>query len=359
MIGPSFGANGDAVAFHLTAVAYSHHLSSYDPTLGGPYPFFLGMIYAGTTPSIFIGCLVSVITWLLSAFLLLKIIRLLMADKVAEERAMLIYAFLPTSILYTSVTLREALQLLFVNLFLFSALKICVGKSVGCWFLLAMAAVGMGVLHGAFVAFDVYGLVLVLIGVILTRDHSFPAERALLIAVMVLFVGTCGLWFFANYSYGFPGGLPAEVEFYHNFGYKGARSQYINGETHIAGMTDLLRFLPYWLWQYLFAPMPWRISSVLDIELLLENILRAWLIWRIWSNLRIRTWVPRMIIFSIFISYLGLEGLWSLGTINWGTAARHHLPSMGLLLAAAFAYDRQPAAVRSEDGMPALTRAPS
>lgn len=32
-----------------------------------------------------------------------------------------------------------------------------------------------------------------------------------------------------------------------------------------------------------------------------------------------------------------LEMIWSIGTINWGTAIRHHLPVWGLLLLAAYA----------------------
>ena len=34
----------------------------------------------------------------------------------------------------------------------------------------------------------------------------------------------------------------------------------------------------------------------------------------------------------IFIFYIILEGFWSIGTVSWGTAFRHHLPSLGLLL---------------------------
>jgi hypothetical protein len=40
----------------------------------------------------------------------------------------------------------------------------------------------------------------------------------------------------------------------------------------------------------------------------------------------------------VFLSYLVIETIWSLGTVNWGTAIRHHLPSIGLLVVVAFAY---------------------
>lgn len=33
--------------------------------------------------------------------------------------------------------------------------------------------------------------------------------------------------------------------------------------------------------------------------------------------------------------YLFLELIWSFGTVNWGTALRHHIPSIGLLIVCA------------------------
>ena len=38
----------------------------------------------------------------------------------------------------------------------------------------------------------------------------------------------------------------------------------------------------------------------------------------------------------MLISYLALESIWSLGTINWGSSIRHHLPSYGILLIMSF-----------------------
>jgi hypothetical protein len=47
----------------------------------------------------------------------------------------------------------------------------------------------------------------------------------------------------------------------------------------------------------------------------------------------------------IFISYFAIELIWAQGTMNWGTAARHHIPGLGLLVLSAFAYSR-PARLR-------------
>ena len=84
--------------------------------------------------------------------------------------------------------------------------------------------------------------------------------------------------------------------------------------------------------------MPWRISTVPDVEAMLENILRFWLICQAVIALRRIPKSERRPMIFVFVSYIVIESIWSLGTVNWGTAVRHHIPGMGLLLAAAFAY---------------------
>jgi hypothetical protein len=65
--------------------------------------------------------------------------------------------------------------------------------------------------------------------------------------------------------------------------------------------------------------------------------LRGWLILKAWKALRIAPVPQRRILLFISFSYLAMETIWSLGTINWGSAVRHHIPALGLLLLAAYA----------------------
>jgi hypothetical protein len=116
-----------------------------------------------------------------------------------------------------------------------------------------------------------------------------------------------------------------------------ARAQYID-KAEIKSMTELFFQLPVIFFQYLFEPMPWRVSALADIPLVFENIFRAWLIWyALLGFIRLPSQGRGPVRF-IFLSYLGMEGIWSLGTINWGTAMRHHLPSLGMLVLAAIPY---------------------
>ena len=127
------------------------------------------------------------------------------------------------------------------------------------------------------------------------------------------------------------------------------RASYRTDIIELNSLGGFILSIPFFLFQYLFEPMPWRMSSIVDIVVLLENMLRFWLIWNalkylVGSYLNKPMFVAsnyfrnERFIFFIFLSYLVMETLWSLGTSNWGTASRHHIPSLGLLLVVGFAY---------------------
>ena len=154
---------------------------------------------------------------------------------------------------------------------------------------------------------------------------------------------------FGNISYNLDDGLSAAVLAYQEgvIEYEG-RAIY-RTEVAINGLGELLLSMPVFLFQYLFEPMPWRMSSLLDLVALTENLLRAWLIWNALRYFRVLSnKTPNLteynffrngkLIVFIFLSYLIMETIWSLGTTNWGTSIRHHLPGLGLLLVASFAY---------------------
>jgi hypothetical protein len=335
--GPSFGADQDALAFHFAAITYSKNLKLDDFVIGHIYSYALGVIYFITTDSLFIGSILSTLVWVMSAFILLKTMILLSVTKKNKFRAMLIYAFLPSSILLTSITLRESYQLLFVNLIFYSAIKIILeGRNI-YWFILLFSIIGMGILHGALLAFGLFVAVAVVVVILFKNDKKSSFKKIILIAPLVIMIIICGVYFFTNFAYKLDNGLAVAVESYQagelsTF----SRATYVNSAKHIDGIIDLIIYLPVFLFNYLFQPMPWRVSSVIDMGSLIENILRAWLIWKAVIGLRnISTQLRGSAVF-VFLSYLAIESIWSIGTTNWGTAIRHHIPSIGLLIISAF-----------------------
>lgn len=334
--GPSFGAELDAVVFHKIAVEYSQNLTLGEFRIGYIYSFFLGAFYAITTDSLFLGSLLSCITWLLSAIVLLKIIKLISINRKNQLRLIFIYSFLPSSLLYTSVTLREPYQLLFVNIIFYSALLIITTKSIRHWIKLFFGIISAGALHGALMAYGIITTMLILFFSSISKRKKLSLGKILLATPFILLVFSYGLEIIGERAFQLGDGVSSAIEKQQEGGLSiNARAKY-KQSSGITGPLDLLIYIPISLFQYLFEPMPWRISSIIDIPIVLENILRFWLIWRAFKSLRqapSHLYYP--MIFCI-LSYFSIETIWSIGTLNWGTASRHHIPSLGILLIIAF-----------------------
>ena len=353
-VGPTYGSSDDALGFHLMAVELSQYLVFDVFVLTHIYSYILGIFYFITTDSLFLGSALSALGWLASAFILLRIMRILSFKMSNQWRVMLIYTLIPSSLMYTSVTLREPFQLLFINLALYAALKIYFHRSNAHWLVLLLAVVGMGAMHGALLVSGIFIIVGTLFLLTSRNRKGVSFTKVVLVTPIVILCLFYGFLLFTSLtSYGdrLEDGLAVAVQVYQegtlSDGYE-SRANY-RTDIEINGLGGLILSLPSFLFQYLFEPMPWKISSIVDVVALLENMLRFWLIWNalkylVGSYLNKPMFVAhnyfgyeRCILF-IFLSYLIMETLWSLGTSNWGTASRHHLPSLGLLLVASFAY---------------------
>jgi hypothetical protein len=349
--GPSYGASDDSLGFHLNAVQYSQNLVFDVFVLSNIYSYILGIFYSITTDHLFLGSALSALGWLASAFILLRIMRILSFKMSSQWRVMLIYALIPSSLMYTSVTLREPFQLLFVNLALYAALKIYFHRSNAHWLVLFLAAVGMGILHGVLLASGIFIIVGTLFLLTTRNRKGMSFTKVVLVTPIVILCLFYGFSLFTTFSYGdrLEDGLSLAVQTYQEGTMEAEQRAGYRTDIEINGLGGLILSLPSFLFQYLFEPMPWKISSIVDVVVLLENMLRFWLIWNVLkylvgSYLNKPMFVARnyfgneRFIFFIFLSYLIIETLWSLGTSNWGTSSRHHVPSLGLLLVASFAY---------------------
>ena len=353
-VGPTYGSSDDALGFHVMAAEFSQNLVFDVFVIGHIYWYILGIFYFITTDSLFLGSALSALGWLASAFILLRIMRILSFKMSNQWRVMLIYALIPTSLMYTSVTLREPFQLLFINLALYAALKIYFHRSNAHWLVLFLAVVGMGAMHGALLVSGIFIIVGTLFLLTSRNRKGVSFTKVVLVTPIVILCLFYGFFLFTSLtSYGdrLDDGLDVAVRVYQEGTLSDgeyARANY-RTDIEIDGLGGLILSLPTFLFQYLFEPMPWKIGSMVDVIALLENMLRFWLIWNalkylVGSYLNKPMFVAhnyfgyeRCILF-IFLSYLIMETLWSLGTSNWGTASRHHLPSLGLLLVASFAY---------------------
>ena len=302
-------------------------------TLGGGeealslYPTLLTTLYSFSTDIYFIGCLFSIFVWLLSAYVLKKILELLKTDNRTKYLVFLIYAFIPSSLINTSVPMRESFELLFVNLLIYSSLRIYLNKSLLHWLFLGISCFLIGQFHGVLYAFAAVILLMVIISIFLRNRKKFPIGGYIFIVPLIIFLSTYAYGIFLTIQT-YQEGTRAFTNF--------TRASYEPFTAGIEGPLGFVLFIPANLFQYLFEPMPWKISSILDIVLTFENILRAFLIFVSVRGILKTDVISRRPLLFIFLAYLILETFWSFGTTNWGTASRHHVPGLALLLIPGF-----------------------
>jgi len=361
--GPSFGAEADALDQHMMALDFMEGIWPRIMRANYLYSYALAGFYSATVTSLFVGSVLSCLAWIASALALIKSMQLLGISRRSQAIAMLVFAFSPSSVMWTSVTMREPYQLLVVSVAILAALKIAVQQRYRYWLVMGGALVCGGILHGGLLGWGVT-LVVSTLAWQLTQKKGFITPGRLVVAAIVAAAVLWGGYRAFRSLYDFPvdRGLAFAVNSYQRGGLSiGVRTDY-RTSVEIADNIDLLQFIPVALLQYMFEPMPWRVSSPADLVPVVENMIRAVLVLQALQSLLLLRGEPRRAALVVFVSYLVLETAWALGTFNWGTAARHHIPGMGLLLLAAFAYPRrQLAAVAARDPRrtgPPLTPAP-
>ena len=95
---------------------------------------------------------------------------------------------------------------------------------------------------------------------------------------------------------------------------------------------DIIFFIPEMFVNYFIQPLPSNIDTFGDYIAFFENILRiAFIAFCIFFSFN-KDVPNRKIFILLFLNFLLLELVWSIGTVNYGTAIRHHIPGLGLIL---------------------------
>jgi len=339
--GPSPGADLDAQGLFGFAVEVSKNLQFETFIMGYiPYINVLGAIFHYTTPSLFLGSVISCFAWLWASHIFLRILDLMGATSRAKFQAAVIYSFYPASVLFTSVTLREPFQLLFFTLSVYCMLKIYkTGNPLRFITLVAYVSL-MSVLHGAYLITGIAVLGMSLMLYALKNDYKIPYAKILIFCVILTtpMIYLVSLTF--AFSYDFSDGIIQAATAYQDGALDDswdARARYKSG-TDFTGILGLVWFILFGFVQYMFEPFLWNISALVDIVPMLEGFLRFYLLWKVYKNFKNRSFDGDLSWIFIFLIFLLNEFIWSLGTINWGTASRHHVPVFFCLLTVAFSF---------------------
>ena len=323
----------DALSFYLHAqyIAISGLYLSWE--IGwNPYVNIAGFLMSGTGPNIVLMCLFSVLAWLISAVMVDRGLNILQVSPTNRIIAAVVIAFSPTGLLVSTVPLREPFQMLGLTLMCYATLRVVALRQISYLFLFLFGFVITAATHLAMAAIALTSVVgLFLYWAIFRADQLIVGRLAAAMFVSV-FAFLAILSVVESRSVDLSNGLLSSVESFQQTGATlDSRAQYKTEINAGSGVNSIL-FIILGFVQYMIEPLPWRISSLGDVVVFAENWIRILLLLLALAGIR-RSTGPRRATALIFLYiYVVAELMWSLGTINWGTAARHHAPQIPLLL---------------------------
>lgn len=337
---------GDAIAFHRvalemqTAAEWPFGLSS---TL---HKWTLAHVYHWVGPSWLFASVATIYAFALSVIVLAKFMEML---DVRHGKGLVIFLFgaLPTSVLYGSVPLREPFQVLFFMTACYALLRFRLTSNPVYLLVGIPSAVLMGMLHKGLLVFAPFLLVLMLmIRVDVGARHGKPHGRNWFHRIMAL-----------SLAAGFVAAIPMAAD--HLQGIQGA--QVLTAASGEGGLTEyaakhrgsdnvqqgrtaygisldtsspfsFVYSMTVIFFYYLFMPFPWQIRNFLDIYAFTEVALRVVTFFAIYRMWRAKDQVHPHLIKVLMLAYLSMAVLWAAGTVNYGTATRHHMVHQWIVL---------------------------
>jgi hypothetical protein len=296
------------------------------------YIHFLGFFYRAFGASLFIGEELSVLAFVLSCVLLVKLV-----DHLDLRRfrvgIILLFGLLPSAVVFRSATLRESWQALFFLLSVYWTIRMWKRPGILKVSFLLMSVLCMSLLHYGLARYAVYLVAISVYWSVFGRKKNVRWSRRVrflfagLLVVCVIVLSQKMGWFMT---------LGEAVE--GGAGMRQALLGYVDVRTNYSFILDtssvlgLVKTIPMIFVEYMFAPFPWQVENVKDVCALLESILRFVLVFFALFSWRRSSGEVRSCYSFLLITVLGMELMWALGTANWGTAVRHHLPGYSVIV---------------------------
>lgn len=338
-----YGTDVDAAGFHLTAQELANTvqpgwLAQFGEFEAGAkvYRQFLAFAYLILGDSLLVGQGLSIITYVLSNIVLVKLSKILGFAKYRTS-LIILYGILPPAILFSSATMRESYQMLFLLSAAYWTIKFKRDHSISSLIISLVSTILLGLLHNGLV---IYAIFLVgfnfFWGLGLSFRYFSLRQLALMGVSIFVLPGLIFVWFTLAGSMG--GASRALVSgegatytgAYRERGEEGRANYDVKLDT--SSPVGFAVASPLVFIYYMMAPFPWQIRSGLDVYALLEVYLRLALIYFGIVAWRHSTGERRDQYRYVLIVFFSLEFMWSLGTANWGTAIRHHLIAYGLIV---------------------------
>ena len=354
-VGTVIGADQDANSFHMHGVdlatipvVYEYandsifgvpgvHYIDFLEMLGNfttglfTYTHLLGFFYSIFGASLLLGEELSVFAFTLSCVVLVKLVDLINLRHF-RVGIVLLFGLLPSAVIFRSVTLRESWQALFFLLSVYWAIRLWRRPDILIILFMLMSTICLALLHNGLKLYIIYFLLISFYWGIFVRKKGVRWARHIrflffgLLAVCVIIMAQKLGW------YATPGEALEGVEAYRQ------NLATIHGRTTYGVVLDtssvlgLVKTIPIIFAQYMFAPFPWQVGNVMDVNALLESMLRFVLLFSAVYSWRRSSGEVRNYYTFLLIVVLGMELFWAMGTNNWGTALRHRVPGFSIIV---------------------------
>lgn len=332
----------DSLGFYTNAV-YISRTGIYYPNLEVGWTHYVnavGFLMNIFGESVLLMCGISVLFWFLSALLIDRTLVKLLAGEKERAWAAAIIALLPSGIFYTSIPLREPLQLFGMAAMGYALVSIVLYRQYSALIIAFFGAVVAGTSHIAMLVGSLAALPMLFFYNGLAGAKKIAYGKVALGAISIAVAFTVLYAALEAQSVDVSGGILDSAEKFQQSSLTvEARAQYKSELSTYSGLA-MFPMLIVGLIQYLLEPMVWRIRTVGDLAVFAENLLRVGLFVIAIKAFITERKLKKVTIFVFLMMFFALELVWSVGTINWGTASRHHLPAMPFLLVAAFLSQR-------------------
>jgi len=333
-LGGVLGTEGDARTFHFYgADAASEPEMGFGSNSRVTYTNTLGFFYRAFGTSVLLGDELSVLAFTLSCIVLVRLVSLLDLERF-RIAIVLFFGLLPSSVIFSSVTLRESWQALFFLLSVYWAVRLRKRPGILIFLFMLMSACCMASLHGGLKGFAVY-LILTSVcwGVIGRKKGASRAWCVRFLFAGFLVAGVIMLTQKMGWYLTIEQGLESVEDFRISaIAISEDNRAFYGVMLNTSSVLGIVKTISMMFVHFMFAPFPWQVSNVKDVYAVLESMLRFLLLFFAIFSWRRSSGEVRSCYGFLLMVVLGVELMWALGTINWGTATRHHVPGYGVIV---------------------------
>jgi len=316
----------DPIAFH-TQVSMG-----FGPLTRDNYGVVLGSIYQAFGASHLLGCEFSQIAMSLALIVMVELFFRVGLERGAP-RLILIFGLLPSMLLNTSVTSREAFQVLFLLSFVLGILSLKQDGVTPTGVLVPAAGLMLGFSHQGFSLLIFILLPVSLLWLARTRPNVLMGGIFFFALIGVLFGGRIysSLTRSSNVLSKLESGMGLEYIDGYQESVERSRTDF-DATLDLSSVGSLMKTGPPVLLNYMFSPLPWQVQGYTDLYGFGESLVRFFLLVGALRMLKKSSGDHRSDLFLLFIMFALVELMWATGTSNWGTAFRHRTVAYGVLV---------------------------